>query len=244
MNRQLENLCGFINKPTGIKVAMGTIAENVTCRRKDAGLSQTELADVSGVSQQLISQIERGVNLSTKYLPALARALRCSVSDLDEDFFGLETDPNLPARVEPSEIGPSGAALIPVYAVSASAGSGAMVADYEEVTHSLAFPPDYLRKLTSSATDSLAIINVVGESMQPTLRHDDIVMIDRSRKNLSYDGLFALMFDEMLHLKRISRSEQRGFVKIISDNPLHPPLEYPINDVTVVGRVLWRGGKM
>ena len=150
----------------------------------------------------------------------------------------------IPARIEPGDIVPNGAALIPVYAVSASAGSGAMVADYEEVTHSLAFPPDYLNKLTSSAAKNLAIINVVGESMQPTLRHDDIVMIDQSRKNLAYDGLFALLFDDMLHVKRVSRSEQRGFVKIISDNPLHPPLEYPINDVTVVGRVLWRGGKM
>lgn len=100
MPSQLENLSSDNNKRTGSQLVMGTIAENLTGRRTDAGISQAELAHASRVSQQLISQIERGVNLSTKHLPALARALRCSVSDLDESFFGAESGVDTPILLD------------------------------------------------------------------------------------------------------------------------------------------------
>jgi transcriptional regulator with XRE-family HTH domain len=62
------------------------IPQNLTRLRKEKGLSQTELARVSGVSQQLISQIERGENFSTKHLPELARALDVAISELDPRY--------------------------------------------------------------------------------------------------------------------------------------------------------------
>lgn len=63
-----------------------SIAQNLIRLRKAAGYSQVELAERSKVSQQLISQIERGENTSTKYLPALVAALGCRVGDLDESY--------------------------------------------------------------------------------------------------------------------------------------------------------------
>lgn len=65
---------------------MPTLAENLRRIRKEKRLSQGKLAQISGVSQQLISQIERGVNTTTKELPQLARALQVAASDLDENF--------------------------------------------------------------------------------------------------------------------------------------------------------------
>ncbi len=64
------------------------IAKNLTRLRTGAGLSQAGLARLSGVSQQLISQIERGENLSTKHLPRLANALGVSVGEIDPSFRG------------------------------------------------------------------------------------------------------------------------------------------------------------
>ncbi len=51
--------------------------------RTEASLSQHELARASGVSQQLISQIENGKNASTKHLHKLARALGKKLTDFD-----------------------------------------------------------------------------------------------------------------------------------------------------------------
>lgn len=65
-----------------------SIAKNLTRIRSAAGLSQGALAKLSGVSQQLISQIERGENSSTKHLPKLANALGVGIADLDPTYSG------------------------------------------------------------------------------------------------------------------------------------------------------------
>lgn len=66
--------------------AIMSIAENLIRLRKAANLTQGELAAKAKISQQLVSQIENGKNTTTKYLPKLAQALGCKVSDLDETY--------------------------------------------------------------------------------------------------------------------------------------------------------------
>jgi transcriptional regulator with XRE-family HTH domain len=65
---------------------MTTMAKNLRKLRKAAGLTQPELARRAGVSQQLISQIERGINRTTKELPQIASALGVQVHAIDESF--------------------------------------------------------------------------------------------------------------------------------------------------------------
>lgn len=62
------------------------LAENVKRLRRMKKLSQHSLAERAGVSQQLISQIERDVNGSTKDLPAIATVLGVNVDELDPRF--------------------------------------------------------------------------------------------------------------------------------------------------------------
>lgn len=148
-------------------------------------------------------------------------------------------------RVESGEVGPDGHPLVTVFDVSASAGPGAIAVSEDMAAYSLAFPPSYLKELTRSSPHNLAIIGVKGESMAPTLHDDDIVMIDTSKTNLDFDGLFVLRFGETLHVKRVTRSPQPGHIKIISDNSsLYPSEDWPAQDVTVVGKVIWKGGKV
>lgn len=65
---------------------MATISENLKRIRALKKMSQAALASAAGVSQQLISQLERGVNVSTKELPAIAFALGVSVHEIDEAY--------------------------------------------------------------------------------------------------------------------------------------------------------------
>lgn len=134
-------------------------------------------------------------------------------------------------------------ALIPVYDVSASAGDGAVV-EYEPIADQLAFPRDYLKKLTKSNPRNLAIISVKGDSMEPTLKDDDIVLLDASKTSLHFDGLFVLRFGDALHVKRVTRSARQGFITILSDNSTYPPQEHAAGDVAVIGKVLWYGRKV
>lgn len=133
---------------------------------------------------------------------------------------------------------------IPVYDVIASAGGGA-VNEYEPQTHSLAFPPEYLRRLTSTSPKNLSIISVKGDSMEPTLLDDDIVLLDKSKKNLGFDGMFVLLLNDTLHVKRVSPSATKGKILILSDNKeIYPPIEASLSDVEAVGKVLWYGRKV
>lgn len=75
----------FAYKQAGNRNSMG-IMENLKRIREAAELSQVQLAAKSGVSQQLISRLERGVDITSKKLPDLARALGVPVDAIDENY--------------------------------------------------------------------------------------------------------------------------------------------------------------
>lgn len=74
-----------------------SLAENLRRRRLAKKLSQAALSKAAGVSQQSISQLERGIDLTSKKLPAIAVALGCQLADLDESYSGIS------GVVEPTE---------------------------------------------------------------------------------------------------------------------------------------------
>jgi transcriptional regulator with XRE-family HTH domain len=71
-----------------------TLGERVRKRREKLGLSQRELARVSGISQPTISNIERGAQeeVTTAVLRPLARALNCSADYLIGMYEEEETE--------------------------------------------------------------------------------------------------------------------------------------------------------
>ncbi|OAN71116.1 hypothetical protein A8B82_21220 [Sulfitobacter sp. EhC04] len=134
--------------------------------------------------------------------------------------------------------------MVNVYDVQAAAGDGALVDEYEAIASKLSFPPDYLRHITSTNPVNLAIISVTGGSMVPTLHHDDIVMVDTTKKNIAYDGMFVLRHDGLLKVKRLQWGPGKQTIILISDNTqLHPPEEHALDEIEILGRVIWVGAK-
>jgi phage repressor protein C with HTH and peptisase S24 domain len=233
------------------------IALQLRNAREEVGLSMREMARRLGVSPNTYRHYEDPELFKSKYLPLdLAKKLAAAVEDrrfsirvaylagLDGTFSEVvEENQNL-IRIENEDAQPADRDLVPVYEVQASAGHGSIVSE-EKQEFSLAFPPRYLETLTSSNPRNLSIISVKGESMEPTLVDNDIVLLDMSKTNLSYDGLFVIRFDDALHVKRVGRSPKKGHITIISDNKdLYPPMEAAIADIEPVGKVLWCGRKV
>lgn len=207
-----------------------TLAERILAEISRQGLSVAEAARRAGVKYDVIRDLKRGKAVGTDWEKAqkIASALGLNLSQQD----GLEG--SIFAQSD----------LVPVYNVSASAGHGALTDWEEEVVEKLAFPPDYLRKITSANPKHLAIIGVKGDSMTPTLSDNDVVMIDTSKRDLSFDGLFVLKDGgASLLVKRIGRGSKSGSVILISDNRTYPPTERDVADIQVVGKVVWRGVK-
>ncbi len=211
---------------------------------KETGWSPAELARRVGVSH---STINRPLNtpdwphaLSRRTLAGIAKA-----SGLDPaPFADAAGDKDYALTVLPDRVADISAEMIPLYDVAASAGSGSNV-EYEPIIDQLAFPRDYLRKITKSNPRNLAIISVKGDSMEPTLRDDDVVMLDTSKTSLDYDGMFVIRSGEALLVKRVMRSTRLGYITVISDNrDIYPPQEHVADQVSVIGKVLWYGRRV
>lgn len=177
-----------------------------------------------------------------------SRGITKSAAEKYARAFGIAPEAILFDRPEFAEVEPrfeAGSDLIPVYNVAASAGHGSLLADPEMVVDQLSFPRGYLRRITSANPRDLAIISVKGDSMSPTLSHDDVVMIDTGKRDLSFDGLFVLRDGgASLLVKRIGRGSRRGTVILISDNKTYPAMERDAADIEVVGKVVWFGVKV
>jgi len=133
-------------------------------------------------------------------------------------------------------------ALLPVYEATASAGPGQMV-DREAVTHRIAFREAWIRTVSKAPLDQLAVINVDGDSMEPTLRTGDTVLIDfRQNQPGDKDGIYAIRTGNGLQVKRVQVELGKQLVTVLSDNPVYAPQAHlNPDDIHVIGRVIWLG---
>lgn len=183
------------------------------------------------------------------YLPVkIAEGIICALTPagIDEaEIWALTGATPHFADTPDDESAPNGTHLVPVYNVEAGAGKSARVSEDYQVA-SLCFPAGYLQRVTRAQPRNLAVISVKGDSMVPTLNDDDIVMTDTSKRDLSYDGLFVIRDNgDALLIKRIGRATRSHHVTVISDNRDHyPPVERALGDIEVIGKVIWKGGKV
>ncbi len=120
--------------------------------------------------------------------------------------------------------------------VSVSAGGGAYEA--EENFEDLEVPPYFISMLGGKENlKNIDAINVVGDSMEPTLNNDNIIFIDKTKNNPSRDGIFAFTTTHGLFVKRIQKRVD-GKLDIISDNKDYPSQILDINDVRILGKVI------
>jgi phage repressor protein C with HTH and peptisase S24 domain len=88
----------------------------------------------------------------------------------------------------------------------------------------------------------LTAIEVQGDSMEPTLRDGDEILVDRSQRRLR-SGVHVIRLDDVLLVKRLAPAAG-GAVEIISDNPAYGRAVRPHDEVELVGRVVWKGGRL
>jgi len=88
----------------------------------------------------------------------------------------------------------------------------------------------------------LSAIEVKGDSMEPTLRDGDEILVDRTPGPLR-DGIHVVRLDETILVKRLDTS-RAGRIALISDNRSYQPVEVDARDAKVVGRVVWKSGRL
>lgn len=132
-----------------------------------------------------------------------------------------------------------GEVLIPEFDIRAAAGYGFII-DEETVKDQWPFARSYLNELRIQPS-SAVIIEVGGDSMEPTLRSTDRVMVDTGDTNPARPGVFLVWDSGAAVVKRVElipATEPAQF-RLSSDNPHHGEYEVRADMVNVVGRVVW-----
>lgn len=198
----------------------------------ELGISTSELATRAGVSSTTLT---RPLNAQGNHPFSISRRTLEKIRDA--------TGIPFPGEVAQPTPKPDALVQVKVFDVTASAGHGALV-EAEQVVDEVGFSPNYIRSMTVAKPNDLSIIGVKGDSMEPTLLDGDQVLVDMSKRSLDFDGLFVLRYGDALHVKRVGRHRQRGFVTITSDNDQYRQIEAGYDEVDVIGRVLWFGRKV
>ncbi len=216
-----------------------------------------ELAKAAGIARRTFGNYLSGRNEPKRpQLLAIARASRVSISWLaggDEPMAAGEEaaefrqdTPGLyetaPSFVPAPELSSRGFVLLPRYDVRAASGGGAIVHS-EQIVDVLAFRSDWIKHTLRLNPDNLALISAVGDSMTPTIKEGDLLLLDLTAGHVQDNAIYALGVSGSLLVKRIQMLTSGG-VRVISDNPAYPPEEIPARkagELRFVGRVVWHG---
>ncbi|MCX9146577.1 LexA family transcriptional regulator [Erythrobacter sp. WG] len=117
-------------------------------------------------------------------------------------------------------------------------GMGGTFADGPIEVERRPFSREWLRSITSTSPKHLFWAIGDGDSMEPTIRSGEIVLIDRSQNTPRMDdGIWAVTHGEIGMIKRL-RQLPSGVVELHSDNQLVRPQTAVDGELHVIGRVI------
>ena len=129
---------------------------------------------------------------------------------------------------------------VPRLALGASAGPG-LLAGAEVAIGAFRFGSRWLREQGLDPAQ-LSAIRVEGDSMEATLRDGDEILVDRTPRPWR-DGIHVVRSGDALLVKRLDTGRP-GVVALVSDNPVYRTLELAREEVLVIGRVVWKSGRL
>jgi transcriptional regulator with XRE-family HTH domain len=140
------------------------LAANIRIQRAKLNLSQKELAQKAGVSQQLINALESGRTRTTKFLREIALALECTIADLEPNY-------GVMAPLPPStQLEPGRFEELPIFAAEDSGDDDIIVS---------AEPVDYINRPAplEHVRGAYGLI-VSSDAMAPEFETGDIAIIN------------------------------------------------------------------
>ena len=226
---------------------MSGVGTRIKRAREALGMTQVVLARSVGVSQQAVMELEAGRAKGTKHSAKFARALGQDAMWI-EIGEGRMREPGKAARAAQKAasaprvpIPPDNYERIPVFDIRAAGDAGALAQDASPIAYTM-FDLDWLRALTRSHLSKLAVVQVAGDSMEPTLCSGDRALIDTAQINLRREGIYVMRIDDTAMVKRVTMHPKSKRVTLRSDNPRYET--YPDLDpdrLQVAGRVIWIG---
>lgn len=210
-----------------------------------------ELSQERGVSLASLSEL---LGRNPTYLQQFIR--KGSPRKLEESdrhtlarFFGVEEGELREGQLDPKEKSYSAAMSaqsngdfveVPRLDIGASAGPG-LLPGKEQAFDAFSFSRRWLTE-QGLQNARLSAITVEGDSMEPLLNDGDEILVDRSSLTFR-DGVHVVRLGETLMVKRVA-SAGGGRYSLLSQNLAYPPVQVEEADIEIIGRVVWKGGRI
>lgn len=207
------------------------------------------LLHLAGEHGASLSRLSELIGRNSTYLQQFIR--KGSPRKLEESdrrtlarFFGVaEGELGAPEDFSPGSAGKAPRADwvdVPRLPLGASAGPGALARD-ELPVGAFRFSARWLREQGLDPAQ-LSAIRVEGDSMEGTLRDGDEILVDRAPRPLR-DGIHVVRNGDSLMVKRLDLARP-GVLALVSDNPAYRTIELAPDEVQVIGRVVWKSGRL
>jgi phage repressor protein C with HTH and peptisase S24 domain len=215
------------------------IPENLVAAMDRAGMNQSQLADAVGMKQPSIGRLISGETKTTRSLDLIANVLQTTPAFLKGETDSPEAkalgDNRLSFRGAPLERNPD---LVELDEIDMRFGLGGTYLDSAGTASKRQFSRTWLRNFTTASPENLFWTMGDGDSMEPTIRSGEVILIDRSQISPRMgDGIWAIAFGEIGMIKRL-RPMPDGTVQIHSDNQLVRPEVAADGELHVIGRVV------
>lgn len=203
------------------------------------GWSNGDLARRIGTSTQAVWKLVNGNSNSSRHLLQIARELDCSpeylLGETDDPKRNRTADTRLPLRGLGEDHDPD---LVRIEEIDLRYGLGATYLDVPVASEVRHFSRSWLRQFTTAAPDKLFWTAGDGDSMEPTIRSGELILIDRSQTTPRMgDGIWAVAYGDVGMIKRL-RPLPDGRVEILSDNTIIPPVIAADGELHIIGRVI------
>lgn len=216
-----------------------TFSERLSLAMKEAKMTQGSLAEAVGMAQPSIWKLVSGGAKGSTRVVDLARALGVQAEWLSTGTGPMRADgQQSPAPVART---PSNIYRVDVLDIAVSAGPGTINSEFVEILRSVEYLPEDARMMFDGRKqEQVRIINVRGDSMSGTIEPGDLLFVDISVNNFDGDGIYAFLYDDTAHVKRLQKMKDK--ILVISDNKSYTPWD-PIerdemNRVFVFGKVI------
>jgi phage repressor protein C with HTH and peptisase S24 domain len=234
----------------------GNKSEHILARLKQAAQcpSDAALAAFLGITHQALSRARSGGKVPSAWIPLIAEKTGISADWL---FFGRgPMHPEQAAfsgetRTPPSSRPPLNMrkthatenvdlVLLPLVAARLAAGNGSLENGGELVGH-FAFRSDWVHR--KGSPEKMVLMRVTGDSMEPEIRHGDMVLIDQGKTQIYGHALYAVGVNDEIYIKEVETLPGQRLV-LRSLNSRYTPIEVDLrgdlaDSIRIIGRILW-----
>jgi len=188
-----------------------TIGERLKRLRKEAGLTQAQLAAKVGLAQSAIGNIEAGTRGYGASILLIAEALKT-----EPGFLQMMSRATRSPEPIPLDSNPEYPAIRKVK-FKLSAGASGFGVDYEGEDHQPIVFGKYWYEVNKLRPEALFAVRVANGSMEPGLHNGDIVVVNTLSTQPKDGTVFAINYEGEMVIKRLIRDEGEWWLH--SDNP-------------------------